>query len=108
MKVVLNNLEESLKKQVIKLPSRAKTSMSSDYRPDLDATAELDAKDITMFQELIGEPRWATEMGRVDIFHKVLVLSSFQASPHEGHLQIGYFTYSLLTKNKTHCWNRIT
>ena len=59
----------------MKLPAREKTPMSSDYRPDLDATAELDAKDITMFQELTGEPRWATEMGRVDIFHEVLVLS---------------------------------
>ena len=51
--------------------------MSSDYRPDIDATSELDANDITMFQYLIGELIWDTEIGRVDILHEVLVLSVF-------------------------------
>ena len=95
MKVVLNNLEESLKKQVIKLPSRAKTSMSSDYRPDLNATEELDAKNITMFQELIVDMRWATEIYRVDILHEVSVLSAFQGAPC-GDIYIKYSTYFIL------------
>ena len=45
--------------------------MSSDYRPELDATEELDGNDITMFQDLIGDLRWATEIDRVDILHEV-------------------------------------
>ena len=53
MKSVVKNLEERLKKQGTKLPDRATTPMSSDYIPYLDATAELDANDITLFQELI-------------------------------------------------------
>ena len=53
----------------MKLPAREKTPISSDYIPDIHATAELDAKNITMFQKLIGNLRWATEISRVDILH---------------------------------------
>ena len=70
----------------MKLPARATTPMSSYYRPELDATAELDAKGITMFQNLIGELIWSIEIGRVDILHEVLVLLAFQSSPREGHV----------------------
>ena len=78
---------KGLKKQGTKLPARATTQMSSDYRPELDATAELDANYITMFQELIGYLIWEKEIDRVNILHDVLVLSAFQAAPREGHLQ---------------------
>ena len=39
-----------------------------------------------MFQELIGELIWSTEIGGVDILHEVSVLSAFQAAPLEGYL----------------------
>ena len=55
MNAAVRNLEERLEKQCMKLPARATNPMPSNYRPELDATAELDANDITMFQELIGE-----------------------------------------------------
>ena len=58
--------------------------MSSDYRPKLDTTAELDTNDITIFEELIGNLRWATEIGRVDILHEVFFLSAFKVSPPCG------------------------
>ena len=38
-----------------------------------------------MYQELIGELRWATEMGRVDILFELAILSAYQASPRQGH-----------------------
>ena len=65
----------------MKLPARETTPMSYDYRPELDARADLDTDDITMIQELIGELRYATYIGGIDILHWVLVLSSFKASP---------------------------
>ena len=45
--------------------------MTSDYIPDFDGTLELDCKDTQFYQELIGELRWATEIGRVDVLHEV-------------------------------------
>ena len=99
VKSVVKNLEERLKKQGMKLPDRATTPTSSDYIPELDTTAELDANDITMFQELIGELIWAKEIGRVDILHDVLVLSEFQGSPREGNLHQVFHIFASMEKN---------
>ena len=57
------------------------------YAPELDTSDELEGEEITYFQELIGMLRWAIELGRVDIYHEVSLLSQFQASPREGHLE---------------------
>ena len=75
----MNNIEEKLNKQGMKLPAMKITPLSSYYRPELRAIAELDTNDVTKFQELSGEMRWSTGIGRVDILHEVLVLSEFQA-----------------------------
>ena len=99
MKVVVKKLEKNLKKQGMKLRARATTPMSSNYRPDIDATAELDANNITMLQELIGELRWATYIGRVDILHEVLVLSAFKAAPREGNLHQVFHIFPFMKKN---------
>ena len=55
--------------------------------PELAAATELESYVITTYQELIGELRWAIEVGRVDIVHEVSVLSSNQSAPCGGHLQ---------------------
>ena len=69
------------------MPSKAITPMQKEYKPELDESDELDKQGITMYQELIGELRWAIEIGRVDILHEVSLLSSYQASPRVGHLE---------------------
>lgn len=48
---------------------------------------ELNQKEHTYFQELIGILRWATEIGRVDIPLEVSLLSQYQACPREGYLE---------------------
>ena len=83
----------------MKLLARETTAMTSNCRPELDATAELDANDITMFQEFIGDLRWATEIGRVDILHEVLVLSVFESEPREGHLRQVLHMFSFMKNN---------
>jgi hypothetical protein len=69
------------------LPSKVNTPLPSDYHPELDDTPELSPKDRTLFQELIGIVRWATEIGRVDVLHEVSLLSQYQACPREDHLR---------------------
>ncbi|MEM7003142.1 MAG: Ty1/Copia family ribonuclease HI, partial [Pseudomonadota bacterium] len=83
----VKNVEESIKKFGLKLPKRSTTPMSSAFVPELDGTAELDSDRLTLYQELIGVLRWATEIGRVDILHEVSILSQYQALPREGHLE---------------------
>jgi hypothetical protein len=42
---------------------------------------------VQRFQELIGQLRWAVEIGRVDILLEVSLLSSYLAMPRVGHLE---------------------
>ena len=85
----IKNVEEKLAKEGKQLPSKADTPMSGkhSYYPELDNSDELEGEDLTYYQELIGILRWAIELGRVDINHEVSVLSQFQASPREGHME---------------------
>ena len=71
----------------MKLPARAKTPMSSYYKPNLDATAQLEPYENTMYQELIGELWWAIEIVIFDILYEVSVLFSYKPAPRSSHLQ---------------------
>ena len=83
----------------MKLLDRAKTPISSSYRPELNATEELGANDITVFKEVIGQLRWSTEIVRVDILHEVLVLLAFQVATREGHLHQVFHIFSFIKNN---------
>ena len=78
---------KEVENKVGKLVARATTPLPKSYSPELESTEELEANDITYYQELIGILRWATEIGRVDILHEVSIMSAYQASPRAGHLK---------------------
>ena len=61
--------------------SNIDTPMNTVYSPEMDVTDELNDEDTTVYQELIGILRWATEIGRVNIVHEVSLLSQYQANP---------------------------
>ena len=73
--------------------------MVGNYIPELDGTDELDADELTLYQELIGVLRWATKIGRVDILHEVAILSQYQASARKGHLEQVFNIFSYLKHN---------
>ena len=82
IKLALKDVENILADVGKQLPGKASTPFSSSsYRPELDATAELDAAKTKYFQGLIGVLRWCIELGRVDILHEVTILSSFLVCP---------------------------
>jgi len=70
-----------------KLPRRAPTPASYIYCPDFDTPLELDATGMQYFQELFGIPRWATELGRVDILDELSILSSYQYIPRRRRME---------------------
>ena len=69
------DVESKLKKQGLKLPSKASTPLSLGYRPEIDLTRELNAKEQNYFQGVIGVLRWICKLGRLDIIMAVLLLS---------------------------------
>lgn len=99
IKLAIENVESQLKKKNLKLQARAVTPMTSDYLPELDGSEELTPEDVTFFQELIGILRWAVEIGRVDILTEVSLLSAYQASPRQGHLEQLLHIFAFLKKN---------
>ena len=99
VKGIIKNVEVRMVKEGMRLPRRAETPMSFYYTPELNATIELESYGIAMYQGLIGELRWAIEMGRVDINHEVSVLYSYQAAPRDGHLQQILHIFAFLKRN---------
>ena len=51
----------------LKLPKRADTPLSGDYRPELDTSSELGPAEALYYQSLIGVLRWIVKLGWVNI-----------------------------------------
>jgi hypothetical protein len=90
------NVESNLHESGMKIPARASTPLSPNYRPELDLTKVLIGSDLAYYQSLIGVLRWAVELGRVDICLEVSMMSSYLAMPREGHLNELYHIFSYL------------
>ena len=66
------------------------------YEPELDATPHCDEEHASRYRQIIGILRWAIELGRFDILTEVALLSQYQASPREGHLEALYWIINYL------------
>ena len=92
----VRNVEDYLKKNDDKLPSRARSPWTSGYRPETDVTPELSPAKATYYQSLIGILRWIVELGRVDITMETSSMASMMALPRQGHLRQVYHMFSFL------------
>ena len=84
---VVKNIEDILQKKGLRLPSKCVTPLSNGYKPEMDCTPELKADGIQFYQEIIGQLRWAIELGRVDILLETSLMSTQLALPRDGHLE---------------------
>jgi hypothetical protein len=94
----IKNVEESLAKKGVRLPTKCYTPLPTDYQPELDTTAELKSDGVQYYQEMIGMLRWAVEIGRVDILLEVSLMSTHLAMPRIGHLEQVYRIFGYLSK----------
>ena len=99
VKAAIETISEQLHKRSMKFNNRCNTPILQGYRPELDNSQELEDEDVTFYQEMMGMLRWAIELGRVDIYHEVSILSSYQAAPRRGHLEQVINIFSYLRKN---------
>ena len=99
VKAAIKTLREAMKSRPhLKWPNRVSTPMILNYTPELDASPELGTEDIQFYQELIGMLRWATELGRTDILLETSLLSQYQASPRQGHLEQALHIFAYMEK----------
>ena len=96
----VKNVEDYyMKKYGRQLPAKASTPTKSGYRPEIDASRELNPDESSYFHQLIGILRWIVELGRVDIYTEVSMLSSCLALPREGHLEQVFHIFAYLKKH---------
>jgi hypothetical protein len=92
VKSAVDNVETTTRR----LPSKCHTPFSSNYKPELDMTAELKADGVQYYQDLVGVLQWAVEIGRVDILLETSLMSSHLALPDIGHLEQLYHMFGYL------------
>jgi hypothetical protein len=92
----VKNVEETLAKRGLRLPTKCYTPLATGYRPEMETSAELKSDGVQYYQELVGMLRWAVEIGRVDILLETSLMSTHLAMPRVGHLNQIYRMFGYL------------
>jgi hypothetical protein len=100
VKAAIIDVETELENVGNSLPTKVSTSLTAGYRAELDQSPELDARRLTYYQGLVGVLRWICELGRVHILVDTTKMSSYLASPREGHLQQVLHIFAYLKAHK--------
>lgn len=95
-KKAITEVERELTAAGKKLQTKTTTPLSTGYRPEIDATAELDADRQNYYQGLIGILRWICELGRLDILTPISMLSRYLVQAREGHLEQCFHVFAYL------------
>ena len=60
---MVQNVEETLAKKGLRLPTKCNLPTKPGYRPEIYCTGELKADGLKLYQELIGSLSWSVELG---------------------------------------------
>jgi hypothetical protein len=95
VKEAIKNIEKHLAEQNRTL-RKSNQPMPTSYLPELDITPLLTEQEIHFYQSQISILRWMVELGRLDIYINVALLSSYLTAPRQGHLEAIYCIYGYL------------
>ena len=87
VKSAIANIEVKLEKIQCILPKHVVTPLSAGYRPELDTSKELNPKQVSFYQGIIGILRWICELGRIDIVMPTNLMASHMMFPRKGYLE---------------------
>ena len=96
VKAAVANVEEDVTRIEKRLPSKCVMPLSSNYSPWLEDYLELMVDSIQQYQEIIGQIRWAIDIGRLDILLGKLLLLSYLAMNQVGHLKQAFHIFGYL------------
>jgi hypothetical protein len=96
LKEAIKNLELELARSNHVLRGKPSTPMQARYRPELGISPVLGLEQAYYYQSLIGILGWAIELGCIDIYIDVSLLSSHLAQPRIGHLEQVFHIFSYL------------
>jgi hypothetical protein len=89
---------------ILTLRGKPITLMQTNYHPELDVSPVLGPDQAKYYQSLIGLLHWAIELGRIDIYIDVSLLSSHLAQPRVGHLDQVLHIFSYLKHHIIPIW----
>ena len=92
----MKNVEDYRRKNGLGPLHKSKSPWPSNYRPETDITPELEPKQASYYQSLIGILRWIVELGRADIVMETSAMASMMAMPREGHLNVLFQMFGFL------------
>jgi len=95
VKEAVKNIEKHLEGQQRTL-RKSNQPMPTAYLPELNITPLLQDDDIHFYQSQISILRWMVELGRLDIYVNVALLSSYLTAPRIGHLEAIYSIFGYL------------
>ena len=64
---IVKNVEETLAKKGLRLPTKFNIPTNHGYRPEMNCTGELKSDGLQLYQELIGSLHWDIKIIRVGI-----------------------------------------
>ena len=102
MKISIKTFDGMLQEKVRALRNTklsAKQPLPLGYRPELEQSYELGPYLALRYLQLIGILRWAVEIGRIDIYAEVVVMSQYSALPRLGHLVGLYHVFAYLRRH---------
>ena len=82
------------------LKTMVKEPVLTSYKPELDESNKLPTDSASRYRQLIGVLRWAVELGQVDIYHEVSLLSQYLAASRQGHLEAVYHVFAYLKSHQ--------
>ena len=87
IKSAIANIKVELEKIQYILPTCIITSLSARYRTELDTSKELNSKQVSFYQDIIGTLRWICELGCIDIMMLTNLMASQMMCPRKEHLE---------------------
>ena len=84
---MFKNVEETLAKKGLRLPTKCNLPRNHGYRPEMDCTGELKADGLQQYQEIICSLCWAIDISRLYILLETAIFSKYVSLPREGHLE---------------------
>jgi hypothetical protein len=94
-KGAIRNIERHLQSHN-KTLRKSNQPMPTSYLLKLDITPFLQDDEIQFYQSQVSVLHWMVELGGLDIFLNVALLSSYLTAPRQGHMEAIYCIYGYL------------
>ena len=96
VKTVVTNVKEDLDRSGKRFPLKCVTPLLRNYAPWLEDFPKMTTDGVKRYQELIGQLRWAVDIGSLEILLETSMLLIYLATTWVGHLKQAFHIFGYL------------